>query len=79
MEKNIKIIKILEHGTAYFIDKYGRLSSYPILADGKLESGAEVDVEQSPASFRKVHKEVLKKLGVPEEIIPNILKHVYYY
>lgn len=72
------IIKVKEHGTAYFIDKYGQFAGYPMLKDGGLDKEGEFEVEQSPSSYKSEHERVLRKLGVPKGLIPVILKHVHY-
>ena len=64
---------------AYYIDDHGRLSGHPTYKNGGFDEGAEMEIEQSPASYKAGHEKVLKKLGVPKELIAGILQHVYYY
>ena len=72
------IIEVKEHGTAYFINKHGRLSSYPMLANGGFDKGAEMEIVQSPVSFKVRHINILKELGVKKELIAGILKYIHY-
>jgi len=73
-----RLIKIEDHGTAYFINKYGRLAGYPVLTNGKIDK-SEFEIEQSPLSFKARHEEVLKKLGVNKGLILQVVKHIHYY
>ena len=73
-----RLIKLEDHGTAYFINKYGRLAGYPVLTNGKIDK-TEFEIEQSPLSFKVGHEEALKKLGVNKWLIPGVVKHIHYY
>ena len=73
-----RLIKIEDHGTAYFINKYGRLAGRPILTSGKIDK-SEFEIEQSPSSFKVGHEDTLKKLGVNKWLIPVVIKHIHYY
>lgn len=73
-----RLIKIEDHGTAYFINKHGRLAGYPVLTNGKIDK-SEFEIEQSPLSFKIGHKEALKKLGVNKLLIHGVIKHIHYY
>jgi len=73
-----RLIKIEDHGTAYFINKYGRLAGYPVLTNGKIDK-TEFEIEQSLLSFKVGHEEALKKLGVNKLLIPEVIKHIHYY
>ena len=71
-------VKIKAHGTAYVINKYGRLAGCPILTNGKIDK-SEFEIEQSPLSFKAGHKKALKKLGVNKRLVSGIIKHIHYH
>jgi hypothetical protein len=73
-----KIVKIKEHGTAYFINEYGRLAGSPITTNGQIDE-TEFEIEQSPLSFKAGHKTALKRLGIHKALRPLLMKHIHYY
>lgn len=79
MKRPNGIIEIKEHGTGYFVDECGRLAGYPMRSSGGVDTGIECEIEQSPISFKEGHLAALRKLGVPEGLIPGILEHMHYY
>lgn len=79
MEKQGTVIKVESHGTAYYIDQYGRLAGNPIKTDGSVEQETEMEIEQSPIAYKADHEKVLRTMGIPEGLITQILKHVHYY
>ena len=78
MREKDKIIEVKAHKVAYFVDSHQRLASYPFIG-GKLDKETEIEIEQSPISFKAKHEEVLTSLGYNEEDILEILRHIHYY
>ena len=73
----MKKVRILQHGTAYFL-KGGELCGSPLLADGEVDRGTVFSIERSPKCFRQGHVAALKRLGVREHEIARYLNKIVY-
>jgi len=73
----MKKVKILQHGTAYFLED-GELCGSPLLDDGEIDAGTVFSIEHSPKLFQQGHIAALKRLGMGDQEIARYLNNIVY-
>lgn len=73
------IIKVKDHGCAYYIEGKNLMCA-PICQGGSIDMEGSTMVEESPEIYKDTHQEVLRKLDVVSEAKQNdFLKQIKYY